>query len=235
MPMGRHRAISSGGWFILALLAMCVTWPASTAAHDAGGPHLEVFTHETTPWVAEDAIGLRYTGPLDMKLAQDLSRVLGDGTRPIRHAVLELDSEGGELAAVAAIVRILKGLGKDVELTTRVMGGATCASGCVAVFMQGQKRKASGASVWVFHGACSAGTNVPSLSATQAYLDLLAESGVDPDFTCKLVLKGYVTRPGAWMISGYELFHIHKSNIITELLPAWQPEEPFGLQLTVPR
>ena len=113
--MGRHRAISSGGWFILALLAMCVTWPASTAAHDAGGPHLEVFTHETTPWVAEDAIGLRYTGPLDMKLAQDLSRVLGDGARRFRHVVLELDSEGGELAAVAAIVRILKGLGKDVE------------------------------------------------------------------------------------------------------------------------
>lgn len=234
MPMDHRRVCVAARSMVLSL-ALSMACPAPAPAQDTGEPRLEVFTRETTPWVAEDAIGLRYAGPLDMKLAKVLSRVLGDSTRPTRHAVLELDSEGGELAAVAAIVRILKGLGKDVELTTRVMGGATCASGCVAVFMQGQKRKASGASVWVFHGACSAGTNVPSLSATQAYLDLLAESGVDPDFTCKLVQEGYVTRPGAWMISGYELFHIHKSNIITELLPAWQPEEPFGLQLTVPR
>jgi hypothetical protein len=234
MPMRRLRAMSDV-WFLAVLLAACAMWPAPATAQDAGEPRLEVFTRETTPWVAEDAMGLRYTGPLDMKLAGQLSQVLDGSTRPIRHVVLELDSEGGELTAVAAIVRILRDLGRQVELTTRVIGGATCASGCVAVFMQGQKRKASGASVWVFHGACSAGTNVPSLSATQAYLDLITESGVDPDFTCKLVQEGYVTRPGAWVISGHELFHVHNANIITELLPAWQPEEPFGLQLTVPR
>ena len=234
MPMGRHPAMSSF-WFIVVVLALFVRWPAPSNAQDTAKPRLEVFTRETTPWIAEDAIGLRYTGPLDMKLAQALPRVFGASTRTIRHVVLELDSEGGELAVVAEIVRILREFGKNVELTTRVMGGATCASGCIAVFMQGQKRKASGASIWVFHGACSAGTNVPSLSATQAYLDLLTESGVDADFTCKLVQDGYVTRPGSWIISGHELFHLHTSNIITEMLPAWQPEEPFGLQLTVPR
>ena len=232
MPMD-HRSATAR--FIILSLTLSMICTVSAFSHDAGQPRLEVFTRDNTPWVAEDAVGLRYTGPLDMKLAQDLAQLFDSNTMPIRHVVLELDSEGGELSTVAAIIRTLKSLGKDVELTTRVMGGATCGSGCIAVFMQGQKRKASGASVWVFHGACSAGSNVPSLSATQSYLDLLEESGVKTDFTCKLVQEGYVTRPGAWIISGHELFHIHDANIITELIPAWQPEEPFGLHLTEPR
>lgn len=196
---------------------------------------LEVFTRASYGWMAEDAVGLRILGPLDNRLADELAGLLLDPQRNFRHVVLELDSGGGDLEAVHRISGVLKAAREKAELTTRVMGGSICASGCIAVFMQGQKRKASGASVWVFHGACPAGSNVPSLSATNDYLDLLRESGVDESFVCKLAQEGYVTTPGAWIISGYELFHVYHASIITEMLPAWQPDEPFGLGLMVPR
>lgn len=204
-------------------------------AEKPAGPRLEIFTRATQSWMAEDAIGLRYSGVLDNRLAEDLAGLLIGPQTEFRHVVLELDSEGGDLEAVRRVTGVLRAARESAELTTRVMGGAICGSGCIAVFMQGEKRKASGASVWVFHGACPASSNIPSLSATNDYLDLLRESGADDDFLCKLAVEGYVTRPGAWIISGYELFHMHRANIITELLPAWQPEEPRGFRLVIPR
>ena len=35
-----------------------------------------------------------------------------------------------------------------------------------------------------------------------------------------------IFRPGRFILSGYELFAIHDSGIITELLPAWQEDRP---------
>lgn len=196
---------------------------------------LQVFTSENHVGIASDAVGLRFTGPITESLASDLSTILFDAPGRFNHVVLELDSEGGDLAFARKAAEVLEIAGRTRELTTRVMGGATCASACVLLFMKGQKRKASGASVWVFHGACGRNTNVPSLSATQQFIDLLVASGVNKDFTCSLVEQGYVTRPGQFMISGFELFHHTDSNIITELLPSWQPEEPYGLWSILPR
>ena len=39
----------------------------------------------------------------------------------------------------------------------------------------------------------------------------LTDLGVRSEFTCKLVQEGYVTSPGAFILSGYELFHNHES------------------------
>jgi hypothetical protein len=196
---------------------------------------LQVFTSANQQGIAADAIGLRLTGKIAAPLDQELRSLLLEGPRQYNHVVLELDSEGGELEAVKRASEVLTELARTKEFTTRVMGGGVCASGCVVLFMQGQKRKASGASVWVFHGACREGNNIPSLSATIEYLDLLEASGVSPDFTCELVQKGYVTSPGNFFLSGFELYHNYKSNIITELLPSWQPEKPVGFRVFVPR
>jgi hypothetical protein len=136
---------------------------------------------------------------------------------------------------VEKVVAVLQKVQSVATLSTRVMDGKVCASGCVALFMTGKERKASTASVWVFHGACSLNTNVPSMAATSRYLDLLTNLGVRSEFTCKLVEEGYVTSPGAFFLSGYELFHNHDSGIITELLPNWRPEEPRGVWFVVPR
>ena len=95
---------------------------------------------------------------------------------------------------------------------------------CVPIFLQGEMRYAGPATSWMFHGAAKGLSNIPSLPATQRYFDLFKERDIDASFTAFLFDNNYVTSPGAYWISGYEL--AAKSNIITELLPNWQPQEP---------
>lgn len=196
---------------------------------------LEIFTHDNQPTIAMDAIGLRFSGPISYPLAENLKELLLQHPQKYDHVVLDLNSEGGEISYVKQVIAVLKTVRERMEFTTRVSGGRVCASGCIALFMQGNKRKASNASAWVFHGACSAGSNLPSLDATNEYLGLLEDGGASPDFLCMLIDQGYVTQPGALFLSGYELFHVQKAGIITELLPAWQPQKPVFPPVLVPR
>ncbi len=73
---------------------------------------------------------------------------------------------------------MLQEVARRVDLTTRVMEGSLCASGCIALFMQGRICKASGASIWVFHGARGAFTNIPDPVATDEYLEFLTAAGM---------------------------------------------------------
>jgi hypothetical protein len=202
-------------------------WPATAQLYprtrDAG---LEVFTSSEFEWMAPDGIGLRYTGPLRPPLAEDLRNLLLKQRQVPGRVVLELDSNGGELGYVKELISVLQEVRHRMRLTTRVMEGGICASGCIPVFMQGETRKASGASVWVFHGARGAETNVPSRAATEDYLSMLSSSGLAPGFRAELEKDNRIYRPGSLILSGYELFNVHEAGIITELLPSWREETP---------
>jgi hypothetical protein len=125
-------------------------------------------------------------------------------------------------------VSIIAGIRKTAQVDTLVRHGALCASACVAIFVQGEDRAAGGASVWLFHGACAdpAG-NVPSIALTQRFLGILREAGVAESFLCTLASEGYVTTPGNFWLSGYELHHVYKANVITRLLDPWRPKTPL--------
>jgi hypothetical protein len=190
------------------------------------GPGLDYFTHDDVAGIAPDAVALRYSGTINFPLAENIEAFWQQNRGKFRRVLLELNSEGGELGHVQKLVAVLKDIRKTSRLITLVRPGAQCASGCIPVFVQGEIRKASGASVFMFHGACRAGTNMPSLSATALYIAMMEEAGVSTEFTCKLVAEGYVTHPGKFWVSGYELFHVYKANVITELTPSWVPESP---------
>ena len=193
---------------------------------------LEVFTRDKLSWMAEDGVGLRYTGPLSGALAGELRALLLTGPRRFDHVVLELDSDGGNLAHVREIVTVLQEVRARMQLTTRVTEGSLCASGCIALFMQGETRKASGSSIWVFHGARGAFTNIPDPAATDEYLSILAAAGMTEKFRAMLQAENRIYRPGSFILSGYELFAVHDAGIITGLLPVWRAETqviPSGL------
>jgi hypothetical protein len=211
-------------------------WPFEAQWPDPQKPAgLEVFTRDQLRWMAPDAVGLRYTGPLAPPLSKELRKLLLSEPQRFNHAVLELDSNGGELSYVRELVAVLQEVRGRMELTTRVMEGALCASGCVPLFMQGEKRKASGASLWVFHGARSAFTNIPDPAATGDYLAMLSASGMAPAFRAVLEADNRLYKPGSLILSGYELFHFYKAGIITELLPSWRDEYPALAPALVPR
>jgi hypothetical protein len=209
---------------------------AKASAAEPGFPGLEIFTGEDLDSIGEGAAGLRFSGQITPGLAEALeSALLDEGKSRYDRLMLELDSEGGELDATEKAVAVLQKVSGVAALSSRVMDGKICASGCIALFITGKARKASTASMWVFHGACGRHTNVPSLTATSRYLNLLESLGVKPEFTCGLVKEGYVTSPGAFILSGYELFHNFDSGIITELLPNWRPQTPQRVWMVVPR
>lgn len=182
--------------------------------------------------IAKDAVGLRFTGPIISPLAEDLGNLLLGPEPKYQRVLLELDSPGGDLEEVKKVIVILKAVREIAKLNTRVMGGRLCASGCVPIFMQGTIRKASGASVWMFHGAHGANTNVPSPDVTKEFLDLLTNAGVNSDFILLLTDRGYVTEPGKLWLSGYELNYLYDGDIITEVIPPWIPEKPEFIPTT---
>ena len=202
-------------------------WPVKVQWYGhQGEPELDIFTVQELAAIGPDGVGLRYEGPLKPMLAQELRRLLLASPGRYKRIVLELDSNGGDLRVVRDLVEVLRQVRDQMELTTRVMEGGVCASGCIPVFMQGERRKASGASVWIFHGARTEVTNVPSRRATNDYLDMLSSSGLTPDFRAELEYEDRIFRPGALILSGYEAFQVRNAGIITELLPSWREEKP---------
>ncbi|ESR24072.1 hypothetical protein N177_2521 [Lutibaculum baratangense AMV1] len=176
--------------------------------------------------VPESTVILRYEGPIDHPMADDLQAISQELGESIERVILELDSVGGELNEASKVIDVLADMRARVTLKTLVRQGRRCLSACVLVFMQAETRVAGGASAWMFHGACPPGTNVPSLTLTARFTTLLRDAGVDPQFIRFLVQEGCLDRPGGYWASGYELFHVHKANIITRLLDPWEPLSP---------
>jgi hypothetical protein len=202
------------------LVAAIVLLPAGALAG------LEVLTRSENDTIAKEAVVIRLRGDIAAPMARDL-RDLWSGLRSrYRRVLLDLDTPGGSLAETEEIIAVIATMRSHARVDTVVGHGALCASACVAIFVQGERRLAGGASVWLFHGACYDRTNLPSLSLTHRFLDILRQAGVSDGFLCHLVDKNYVTAAGKLWLSGYELFHVHQANVITELIESWRPEAP---------
>ena len=92
------------------------------------------------------------------------------------------------------------------------------------VFAEGDTRVAGNSSVWLFHGVWEPMRDWRSPMRTQQFVDMLKDAGISEEFLCDLVAEGYLTKPGEYWMSGYELFHNPRANLIHRLLPAWDPE-----------
>ncbi|MCB1494627.1 MAG: hypothetical protein KDJ86_02480 [Bauldia sp.] len=218
MPMswlaGVKRAVS-------VLAAMSVLPPSAPAAD------IEALTRALNRTIPEDTLVVRLVGRIDSVTADELAAAWSARPDGIDRLLLDLESPGGSLAATEQVIAALGAIRAGARVDTLVRHGAMCASACVAVFMQGEDRAAGGASVWMFHGVCYADSNVPSLSQTGRFLDLLRDAGASEDFLCRLEDEGFVTTAGKLWISGYELYHVYKANVITRLLEPWRRESPI--------
>jgi hypothetical protein len=206
-------------------VALCAALLALTAPAAAG---FEVLTTKQNDTIAEDTVVLRLKGSIVPPLADELRTVASSLSPDTKRVLFDLDSPGGSLTEMEKIVAVIADIRRARRVDTLVRHGAMCASACVALFMQGERRTAGGSSVWLFHGVCFAHTNVPSISLTHRFIDILREAGADEDFLCRLVDEGYVTDAGKLWLSGYELVNVYHANIITQLLDPWRPEPPYS-------
>ena len=223
---GRRAPRRAARWASLVCAAiLCGTLLVSAAPASAG---FQVLTTKENDTIAGDMVVLRLKESIVPPLADELRTIASSLSPETRRVLFDLDSPGGSLTETEKIVAVIARMRASRRVDTLVRHGAMCASACVALFMQGEQRIAGGSSVWLFHGVCYAHTNVPSLSLTDRFIDILREAGADEDFLCHLVDEGYVTAAGKLWLSGYELVNVYHANIITELLEPWRPEPPYS-------
>jgi hypothetical protein len=186
----------------------------------------KVLTAEDGAVTAKDMAVMEYDGPVVFPMAENLREIWGEIKKSSRfhRVVLRLDSPGGTDLHGLEVIGVLREMRHEVRLITLVNEHDLCASMCVPIYLQGEMRYAGPATSWMFHGAAKGLSNIPNLAATQRYFDLFKERGIDASFTKFLFDHDYVTSPGAYWVSGYEL--AGKSNIITKLLPNWLPQDP---------
>jgi len=209
------------------LLRRCLAVAALVLSiHGAASAEFTVLTAADNATIPAELLVARLTGEITAGDAEELGRAWSSRGAGVARLLLDLDSVGGELAETERIIALVRDLRQTSRVDTLVRHGATCASACVVVFAQGERRSAGGASAWVFHGVCPAGSGLPSFAATCRGLDLLRKAGVSEDFLRMLLRGGYLSRPGALWLSGYELHHVHQAGLITRLLDPWQPDHP---------
>lgn len=210
---------------LVALWLLLTSIPQSVSAQGLVGFKLATTADDEA--IATDTVIIFYEGEIVFPMAENVAEI---GKRVIgryKHIVLDLDSPGGQLDHTALVVNALREWRRNAALRTRVRHGRSCLSACVIVFMQGEQRIAGGASAWLFHGPCPRYTNVPTPRATERYIAMLREAGVGEALLCELISGQYLSQPGKFWLSGFELFHRQGAGVITELLQAWQPEMPI--------
>lgn len=103
---------------------------------DAADPDTLIFT-----WRSE------IEAPMAERFAQAYAEWRGQG----RRIVIDLHSPGGAVGEGAAVIRLINEMKKTHVIDTRVRARHACYSMCVPVFLQGEKRFADSAAVFMFH------------------------------------------------------------------------------------
>lgn len=85
--------------------------------------------------------------PMQAKLAAAFKEHRGKTDR----FVLSLSSPGGSVGHGGAVIRLLREIRRTHRLDTVVEGSGTCASMCVPIYLQGETRRATPRSRWMFH------------------------------------------------------------------------------------
>ncbi|MBX9682822.1 MAG: hypothetical protein K2X41_03435 [Hyphomicrobium sp.] len=98
-----------------------------------------------------DTVVLTWRGQIEAPMARRIGDAVERYASERRTFVLSLSSPGGSLAHGAEVVRLLQKIGEAHSLETRVEAGRLCASMCVPVYLQGQRRTASPDAKFMFH------------------------------------------------------------------------------------
>jgi hypothetical protein len=110
-------------------------------------PHLAVSTSPDHP----DVVVMEWRGAVQAPMSAEIGSAYEHYRAQARGFVLRLDSNGGSVAEGERVIEVLARLKETNKLNTSVGAGNKCASMCVFIYAQGQRRFAAPASLWLFH------------------------------------------------------------------------------------
>ena len=96
---------------------------------------------------------LRWTGRISAPLYKNIALQFEKAKSQVRTVYLQISSCGGDAKEMERTVGLLRSIKKTHTLETIVDRGGLCASACVPVFLQGERRRGALTSSWVFHEA----------------------------------------------------------------------------------
>jgi ATP-dependent protease ClpP protease subunit len=99
----------------------------------------------------DDALYLRWRGRIDAPMADRLRTAFYDFKSKRNRVVLMLSSPGGSLTHGAMVTRLLQDIARSHQLETVVEANGRCASMCVPVYLQGERRTAAARARFMFH------------------------------------------------------------------------------------
>jgi ATP-dependent protease ClpP protease subunit len=99
----------------------------------------------------ERTVRMIWHGPVAAPMADHIRQAFEDRKRQATRFVLQLSSNGGSVAEGERAIEVLRRIKTTHELETVVSQGEKCASMCVFIYLQGQKRHGALTSSWLFH------------------------------------------------------------------------------------
>jgi ATP-dependent protease ClpP protease subunit len=94
---------------------------------------------------------LSWTGPVMAPMASQIRDAFESRKGQASRFQLRVSSYGGSVAEGERVIEVLRRIKATHELETTVMQGDVCASMCVFIYVQGQKRYGALTSSWLFH------------------------------------------------------------------------------------
>ena len=100
---------------------------------------------------ASGTVYLRWRGKIEAPMESRIADAFERHRSESRTFVLSLSSSGGSLDQGASVMRLLRKIGETHKIETVVEAGSRCASMCVPVYLQGQRRTAAADARFMFH------------------------------------------------------------------------------------
>jgi ATP-dependent protease ClpP protease subunit len=131
----------------LALALSFLGQGAPADALEAPRGELKVNSSNTRP----STVLLTWTGPVMPPMANQIRDAFESRKAQVNRFVLRISSYGGSVTEGERVIEVLRHIKATHELETAVVQGDVCASMCVFIYVQGQKRYGALTSSWLFH------------------------------------------------------------------------------------
>jgi ATP-dependent protease ClpP protease subunit len=135
---------------VLAALAFALV----LVAHGVPAGALDLPRGELKVGFSNNRVGtviMTWHGPISAPMANQVRDAFESRKRQATRFVFRLSSHGGSVAEGERVIEVLRQIKSTHELDTVVAQGDVCASMCVFIYVQGQKRFGALTSSWLFH------------------------------------------------------------------------------------
>lgn len=128
----------------LSLLAMSVP-PANAVETERDGLKVSISNVRT------GTVVLNWRGPIMPPMARQIKDAFEAHRQQATRFVLRISSQGGLVPEGERVIEVMRQIKATHQLDTVVTQGDVCASMCVFIYLQGQKRFGALTSSWLFH------------------------------------------------------------------------------------